>query len=132
MWPGGAISAAFTAASLAAASLTDRRAFASVGVILLLWGSGFVTLALVEAADMSANVYAFDLGGVSDELKNRIYGVEGIDPIGDEGREPDDDFNPGAGRANLSTMFVAAANLAWVAAGSAVVWWRYRRLALSR
>ena len=129
---GAAISAAFTAASLAAASLTDRRAFASVGVILLLWGSGFVTLALVEAADMSANIYAFDLGGISDELKNRIYGVEGIDPLGDERPEPDDDFNPGAGRANLSTMFVAAANLAWVAAGSAVVWWRYRRLALSR
>ena len=132
MVAGAAISAAFTAASLAAASLTDRRAFASVGVILLLWGSGFVTLALVEAADMSANIYAFDLGGISDELKNRIYSVEGIDPIGDEGRGPDDDFNPGAGREQLSTMFVAAANLAWVALGSAVVWWRYRRLALSR
>ena len=129
---GAAISAAFTAASLAAASLTDRRAFASVGVILLLWGSGFVTLALVEAADMSANIYAFDLGGISDELKNRIYSVEGFDPIGSEGPEPDDDFNPGAGRAGLSTAFVAAANLGWVALGSAVVWWRYRRLALSR
>lgn len=129
---GGAISAAFTAASLAAASLTDRRAFASVGVILLLWGSGFVTLALVEAADMSANIYAFDLGGISDELKNRIYGIEGIDPLGSEGPASSDDFSPGAGRAGLSTTFVAAANLAWVAAGSAVVWWRYRRLALSR
>lgn len=129
---GGAISAAFTAASLAAASLTDRRAFASVGVILLLWGSGFVTLALVQEADMSANIYAFDLGGISDELKNRIYGIEGIDPIGSEGSASSDDFNPWAGRASLSTTFVAAANLAWVAAGSAVVWWRYRRLALSR
>ena len=132
MVAGGAISAAFTAASLAAASLTDRRAFASVGVVLLLWGSGFVTLALVEAADMSANIYAFDLGGISDELKNRIYSVEGIDPIGDEGPGPDDDFSPGAGREQLSTMFVAAANLAWVALGSVVVWWRYRRLAMSR
>ena len=129
---GGAISAAFTAASLAAASLTDRRAFASVGVILLLLGSGFVTAALVEEADMSANLYAFDLGGISDELKNRIYGIEGIEPLGREGTGPDDDFSPGAGRAGLSTTFVAAANLAWVAAGSAVVWWRYRRLALSR
>lgn len=131
---GAAISAAFTAASLAAASLTDRRAFASVGVILLLWGSGFVTLALVEAADMSANIYAFDLGGIADELKNRIYGVDGIDSLGDggSGRGPGDDFNPGAARADLSTAFVVAANLAWVAVGSAVVWWRYRRLALSR
>ena len=129
---GGAISAAFTAASLAAASLTDRRAFASVGVILLLLGSGFVTAALVEGADMSANLYAFDLGGISDELKNRIYGIEGVEPLRSEGPGPDDDFSPGAGRASLSTTFVAAANLAWVALGSAVVWWRYRRLALSR
>ncbi len=138
MVAGAAISAAFTAASLAAASLTDRRAFASIGVVLLLWGSGFVTLALVEGADMSANLYAFDLGGISDELKNRIYGVEGIDSLGDDGSGPDegfgsdDDFNPGAGREQLSTLFVAAANLAWVVAGSAVVWWRYRRLAQSR
>ena len=129
---GAAISAAFTAASLAAASLTDRRAFASVGVILLLWGSGFVTLALVEAADLSERIYAFDLGGIADEFKNRIYGVEGVDFIGGEAPSEDDDFSPGAGRARLSTMFVAAANLAWVAAGSAVVWWRYRRLAMSR
>ena len=129
---GAAISAAFTAASLAAASLTDRRAFASVGVILLLWGSGFVTLALVEAAEMSERIYAFDLGGISDELKNRIYGVEGLDPIGEPPPPEDGEFRPGAGRDQLSTMFVAAANLGWVALGSGVVWWRYRRLALSR
>ena len=132
MASGAAISAAFTAASLAAASLSDRRAFASVGVILLLWGSGFVTLALVEGADMSERIYAFDLGGISDELKNRIYSVEGLDPIGGEAPADDDDFSPGAGRASLSTTFVAAANLAWVALGASVVWWRYRRLALSR
>ena len=127
MVAGAAISAAFTAASLAAASLTDRRAFASVGVILLLWGSGFVTAALVEGAEMSEQIYAFDLGGISDELKNRIFGAE---PFPEELQE--NEFMMGFGRAQLSTTFVAAANLAWVALGSAVVWWRYRRLALSR
>ena len=126
MASGAAISAAFTAASLAAASLTDRRAFASVGVILLLWGSGFVTAALVEAADMSERIYAFDLGGISDELKNRIYGAE---PPPAPGRTSS---SRAIGRSHLSTMFVAAANLGWVALGSGVVWWRYRRLALSR
>ena len=126
MASGAAISAAFTAASLAAASLTDRRAFASVGVILLLWGSWFVTAALVEAAEMSERIYAFDLGGISDELKNRIYRVE-PPPASDE-----NGFSMGYGRSQLSTMFVAAANLGWVALGSGVVWWRYRRLALSR
>jgi len=129
---GAAISAAFTMASLAAASLTDRRLFATIGVVVLLWGSGFTTLALVEAADMSAQVYAFDLGGIADELKNRIYGVEGLDSFGAPESPEDDVFQPGAGREQLSTLFVVAANFAWVALGSAVVWWRYRRLALSR
>ena len=129
---GAAISAAFTMASLAAASLTDRRLFATIGVVVLLWGSGFATLALVEAADMSAQIYAFDLGGIADELKNRIYGVEGLDPFGAPESAEGDAFEPGAGREQLSTLFVVAANFAWVALGSAVVWWRYRRLALSR
>ena len=129
---GAAISAAFTMASLAAASLTDRRLFATIGVVVLLWGSGFTTLALVEAADMGAQVYAFDLGGIADELKNRIYGVEGSDPFGAPESPDEDAFQPGAGRDQLSTLFVVAANFAWVALGSAVVWWRYRRLALSR
>ena len=129
---GAAISAAFTAASLAAASLTDRRAFASVGVILLLLGSGFVTLALVEGADMGAHVYAFDLGGIADELKNRIYAVGSDVAVRGEGPGSGDGFSPGAGRADLSTAFVAAANLAWVVLGAGVVWWRYRRLELGR
>ena len=129
---GAAISAAFTAASLAAASLTDRRVFATIGVVALLWGSGGLTAALVDVADMSERLYAFDLGGISDELKNRIYGVEGLDPIGGDPELPEGERLSGAGRAQLSTLFVVAANLAWVALGSAVVWWRYRRLALSR
>ena len=123
---GAAISAAFTAASLAAASLTDRRAFASIGVILLLWGSGGLTAALVEGAEMTERFYAFDLGGIADELKNRIYGAEPLPaPVEDE-------FVQGYGRSRLSTVFVAGANLAWVVLGAGVVWWRYRRLALSR
>ena len=129
---GAAISAAFTMASLAAASLTDRRLIATIGVVVLLWGSGFATLALVEAADMSAQLYAFDLGGIADEFKNRIYGVEGLDPFRAPESSEEDAFQPGAGREQLSTRFVVAANFAWVALGSAVVWWRYRRLALSR
>jgi ABC-2 type transport system permease protein len=129
---GAAISAAFTMASLAAASLTDRRLFATIGVVVLLSGSGFAAGALVEAADMSAQVYAFDLGGIADELKNRIYGIEGLDPLGAPESPEEDAFQPGAGREQLSTLFVVAANFAWVALGSAVVWWRYRRLALSR
>ena len=123
---GAAISAAFTAASLAVASLTDRRTFATIGVLVLLWGSGLVTAALVEAAEMSEQIYAFDLGGISDEFKQRIYGAE-PPPVPGE-----NEFIQGFRRSQLSTLFVVGANLAWVALGSGVVWWRYWRLALSR
>ncbi len=123
---GAAISAAFAAASLAAASLTDRRAVAAVGVILLLWGGGGITAAMVELADMSEQLYAFDLGGISDELKQRIY---------DAPKPPEpfqDEFVEGYKRSILSTSFVVAVNFAWVAVGTGIMWWRYRRLALSR
>ena len=123
---GAAISAGFTAASLAVASLTDRRIFATIGVLVLLWGGGGLTLALVEGAEITEHVYAFDLGGISDELKQRIYAAEPPQAL------DDGDFNPLYKRSQLSTGFVAAANLAWVALGAGVVWWRYRRLALSR
>ena len=123
---GIAISAAFTAASLAVASLTDRRAFASIGVILLLLAGVFVTAVLVEAADMSERIYAFDLSGISDEFKNRIYGAEPLPAPGEN------EFIFGYGRSELSTLFVVGANLAWMTLGAGFVWWRYRRLALSR
>ena len=124
---GFAVSAAFAAASLAAASLTDRRAFAAIGVIVLLFGSGIVAGLLVEVADMDAMIYAFDLGGISDELTRRIYDVTSISELVEE-----DGFIPGARRDELSTLFVTAANAAWVIVGAGIVWLRYRRLALSR
>ncbi len=122
---GVAISAAFTAASLAAASLTDRRIFATIGVVVLLWGTGGFAPVLVEVAELDARIYGFDIGGISQELTQRIYAAEppsaGID-----------DFDSSYTRSQLSTLFVVTANLAWVAAGGVIVWWRYRRLALSR
>ncbi len=110
---GVAISAVFAAVSLAAASLTDRRAFASVGIILLLIGSAAVSGTLVEAAELSANFRVFDLLTMPFELVQRIYGLPGDFP-------------------ELSTTLVAGANLAWTAIGVGLIWFRYRRLAISR
>ena len=119
---GVAIAATITAASLAISSLTDRRAFAAIGVILLLLGSNLVTSMLVEVAELDARLYAFNLGDIGAALKDRIYGVG--PPIAlDEG-----EGSPGQRLSELSTMFVVAANAAWVLAGAAVVWWRYQRI----
>lgn len=117
---GIAIAATITAASLAISSLTDRRAFAVIGVILLLLGSQLVTGVLVEVAEMDPLIYAFNLSEMSEALKDRIFGVG--PPLNE------DVASPGRRIAELSTLFVVAVNAAWVAAGAAVVWWRYRRI----
>ena len=118
---GIAIAATITAASLAISSLTDRRAFAVIGIILLLLGSQFVTGLLVAVAEMDPRIYAFNLSEMSEALKDRIFGV-GPPELGE------DDASPGLRISELSTLFVVAVNAAWLAAGAAVVWWRYRRI----
>ena len=119
---GIAIAATITAASLAISSLTDRRAFAVIGVVLLLLGSNLVTSVLVETAELDARVYAFNLGEIGAALKDRIYGVGPPPPLGAG------EASQGQRLSELSTIFVVAVNAAWVAAGAAVVWWRYRRI----
>ncbi|MCY3949977.1 MAG: hypothetical protein OXF61_12345 [Acidimicrobiaceae bacterium] len=118
---GIAITATVTAASLAISSLTDRRAFAVIGVVLLLLGSLLVTRSLVEAAELNSRLYGLSLFDISAELKDRIFGV-GPSAL-DAGDSPS-----GRSSSELSTWFVIAANAAWVAAGAAVLWWRYRRI----
>ncbi|WP_419552304.1 ABC transporter permease [Candidatus Poriferisodalis sp.] len=119
---GIAIAATITAASLAISSLTDRRAFAVIGVVLLLLGSNLVTSVLVETAELDARLYAFNLGEIGAALKDRIYGVGPPTPLGAG------EASQGQRLSELSTIFVVAVNAAWVAAGAAVVWWRYRRI----
>ena len=119
---GIAIAATMAAASLAISSLTDRRAFAVIGVILLLLGSSLVTSSLVETAEMDSRLYAFNLFEIGAALKDRIYG------IGPSLSFAEDGGGPGRRLSQLATWFVVCANAAWVLAGGVVVWWRYRRI----
>jgi len=108
-----AVTSVFLAVSLAAASLTDRRAVASAGVILLIFVTGTVTAVLDESLDADQHVLLLNLLLVPFELVQRIYGVE--TELGD-----------------VTTAAVVVANLAWVLTSSAIVLWRYRRLAVTR
>ena len=110
---GAAVAATYAAISLAAACLTDRRAFASVGIILLILVTATLSGVLVEEAGMSADLYAFDLLVVPFELVQRIYGQPGEVP-------------------EMATATVVGANLAWIAAGATVVAVRYRTLVVTR
>ena len=108
-----AVSAALRAISMAASRLTDRRAFASIGVVLLALASPAVASALVEGAELSPNWRLIDVFSMPFELVYRIFGEPGNFP-------------------ELSTVNVVAVNAAWTIGGLAVVGWRYSRLVVAR
>jgi ABC-2 type transport system permease protein len=108
-----AISGALTAISMAASSITDRRAFASIGVILLALATPAVASALVEGAELSPNWRLMDVFSMPFELVYRIFGEAGTFP-------------------ELSTLSVVLVNVAWTIGGLAVVAWRYSRMVVAR
>ena len=108
-----AISAALAAVSMAASSLTDRRAFAAIGIVLLLFATPILAASLVEGADLSPYWRLIDISTMPFELVFRIFG--------DPGNFPE-----------LATWAVLASNVAWTVGGVAIVWWRYSKLVIAR
>ncbi len=108
-----AVSAALTAVSMAASCLTDRRAFAAIGVVLLALATPALASALVEGAELSPSWRLIDVFSMPFELVYRIYGQPGNFP-------------------ELSTTSILLVNLAWTVGGLAVVVWRYSRLVIAR
>ena len=113
---GGAVSAVYASISLAASSATDRRAFASAGVILLLLITSIVTAIAVEEVDGPSWLWVFNLIAMPFELAQHVFGA---------GNQIEDGTD-------LSFALVALANLGWTTAASLFVWVRYRRLAVTR
>jgi ABC-2 type transport system permease protein len=110
---GVAVSAALTAVSMAASSLTDRRAFAAIGIVLVVLASPILAAALVEGGGLSPYWWMISLFSMPFELVNRIYGEPGDFP-------------------ELSTLAVVGANIVWTAVGVSIVIWRYSRLVIAR
>ncbi len=110
---GVAISAALAAVSMAASSLTDRRAFAAIGIVLLVLASPILAAALVEGADLSPSLRLIDISTMPFELVFRIFDQPGNFP-------------------ELSTWSVLLSNIVWTVGGVAVVWWRYSKLVIAR
>jgi ABC-2 type transport system permease protein len=105
------ISAPYTAVSLAAASLTDRRPVASAGIILVLLISSVATAALV-ASGADQRLLLLNLLAVPFELVQRIYGE--------------------TGDIEVSTLELTLANLAWTVGAAALLRSRYQRLRITR
>lgn len=107
------ISALFTAVSLAAAALTERRAVASAGIILLLLATSIAANQLVEGNGADEHLLLFDLFLLPFELVQRIYGVAGERP-------------------GITTAAVAAAYGLWTLGAVGVLGWRYKKLMITR
>lgn len=116
---GGGILIAFvyTLMGLAVASLTSRRAFASVGFILLLVISGLVAGALAEVADLGPNARMVNLQALPVWVAQIMIGGEQID--GGDGPFA------AANRPDLVPLLIANAVVIVVCAG--ILWLRYRR-----
>ncbi len=112
---GTGMAAVFAAVGLAVSSLTDRRAFASVAVVLVLFGSGAIVAGLVEGAEMSENLRVFNVVDMGIEVAPRIFGA--AEGEGERGPE-----------ASLSDSTYLAGVFGWVGVSAAVLWARYRRI----
>ncbi|MEQ8839526.1 MAG: ABC transporter permease [Acidimicrobiales bacterium] len=94
--------------SMAAASLTDRRAFASLAVVLTMLGTLIVVQILVDSADRSVQWRMLDPVNMPMELIARIFGDAGEYPA-------------------IRAERIYAANAAWAGGSIALLWARYRK-----
>ncbi|MBA3654077.1 MAG: ABC transporter permease [Actinobacteria bacterium] len=111
---GAMLAAFFSALSVAASSLTDRRAVASAGTFGFVFAVNAVTAVLVFGAKAPDWVLALSPSRGPFELTRRIHG-----------EPPLQDFHAG-------TAALAGAALAWFLIGAALAWHRYRSLQVTR
>jgi hypothetical protein len=118
---GACVAALHTALSLAISSTTTRRAAASAVIILVLVGSGIITGLLVFEADFSVYLQLFNFLNLPFVTVTRVFG------------EATSANDADAVRLNeIPAAVTIAANLGWAFVFATVVWWRYRRMAVTR
>lgn len=113
---GALLSAFFGSLSLAVSSITDRKAAASAAIVIILLLSSIVTGSLVVQADASPYLLLASFFGLPFEAVIRVFGET----------TPDEDYG------QLGSAALIAATVGWSVLFSAVVWWRYRRLEVTR
>lgn len=115
------VAALHTALSLAIASTTTRKSAASAVTILVIVGSAAITGVLVFGADMSVYFQLFNFLRLPFESVLRVFG-ERTSRRGNDGYRLNE----------IPAAVTIGANVAWTFAFAAFVWWRYRRLAVTR
>lgn len=111
---GGMVALFYTALSLGVSSLTDRRAVASAGTILLVLVTGVVAGALTSGGvGVSDRINVINLVFVPFEFVRHVFSNRLSVP-------------------ELSFVEVLLAFVAWTALGLGTAWWRYRRIQVTR
>jgi ABC-2 type transport system permease protein len=105
------IAGVYSSVSLGASSVTDRRAFASVAVILIVFGLFTATNLLVEVAEFDRQLGLLDPLSLPLEASSRIFGGETFEYFG------------------VESWKIFGGCIAWIAAGAGAVFARYRKLA---
>lgn len=98
----------FALISMACSSVTDRRAFASVAVFLVMFGLLTVVGIMIEVGDASENWRLLDPLNMPFELIERVFGARGEFP-------------------EVSTTNVYLANAAWGSGSLGLIWWRLQK-----
>ncbi len=101
----------YTAVSLGVASMTDRRAFASIAVVFVMLGATIVANLLVDSGGLAEQWRVLDPLGVALEIAPRLFGERG------------DDMR------RLDTWLVVAGCVGWTGLGAGLLAGRYRKLA---
>ncbi len=105
---GIAVSVLYALISLACSSVTDRRAFASVSVIMIMFGLLTIVDILIGSADGSEYLRLLDPINIPLEMSARIFGADGVYP-------------------EIATAPVYLANLGWFVVAASALWLRYRK-----
>ncbi len=105
------ICSVYTAVSLGVASLTDRRAFASIAVVFAMVGSTIVANLFVDVAELADQWRILDPLGVALEIAPRLFGERSEDA------------------AAIDTWLVVLGCMGWTGFGAGLLAGRYRTLA---
>ena len=108
------VSALHTTLGLAISSLTTRKGVASASIIITLFASAALSAALVEATD-SPNYFLLHLLALPLQAAHVVFGER---RFGDFGR--------------LNDNIVVLVNIGWIVVFGVFVWWRYRRIAVTK
>jgi ABC-2 type transport system permease protein len=114
---GGALAIMFTALALVIPSLTDRRAFASAGGVLVLIGSAAISSILAFGLKLGDGWLLLGLQRLPFEVTTRIFDRRGL---------------PTPSETPLPTAQVALAAIGVTVLAGAITWWRVARATVTR